>query len=275
MILIGGPFIGSFEQEVLTFRPYLLWLMLQAKPEIVYVNTHANRSFLYDFILDDHALPVYEHISRNELGQLGYIHEDVDSKLFQTFVKDIKTNVCGIEDCSKRDLETYHLSYVRSTPHVSIYKKVFSPIQIPDVENPFKDKIVFIPHSSESREVLSKVKTFLKDYNDLVIAGDTRTRFRNQNVVLSMVDYYENGLKLLVKMISEAKAVVCPLSYWTTICNLQHAPVFSWGKTVGQHREGGIYHFNNKRCLAYPADDMNIVLHMLENFLEEVYNGKI
>ena len=101
MILIGGPFIGSFEQEVLTFRPHFLWLILQSEPEIVYVNTHANRSFLYDFVLDDNTLPVYEHISRNETGQRVYIHEDVDSKLFQTLVKDVKSDVCGIEDCSK------------------------------------------------------------------------------------------------------------------------------------------------------------------------------
>ena len=92
--------------------------------------------------------------------------------------------------------------------------------------------------------------------------------------MLSKIDYYENGFKLLIKMISEAKAVICPISYWTTICNLQHSPVFSWGESVGQHREDGIYHFNNSKCLALPADDMNIVLHMMEDFLEEVYHGR-
>ncbi len=273
MILIGGPYVGEFKYEVLTFRPYLQWLIKYTNPESVYIHTHSNRAFLYDFIDSDNIIPVYEHISREEKGQIGYIHEDVDSKLFQSLVKDIKNNVCQLEDCTKKEIEIYNLNYVKSTPHLSIYKKKFSPIEVPDMPNPYKDKIIFIPHNSEKREILKKVRCFLRDYDDLVIAGNCRTRFRKHNVVLKMIDYYENGLKLLIKMISEAKAVICPISFWTTICNLQHVPVFSWGSNAGQHKEGGIYHFQNEKCVAFPSNDINIILRMIEGFIQEIYNG--
>ena len=274
MILIAGPFVGNFEQEIITFRPWLMWLMLKSSPEKIYVNTHKNRSFLYHFA---EILPVYEHISRNEIGQIGYTHTDVDNKLFQTMSKDIKNDVCKIENCSKKDIEIHNLSYVKSNHHISIYNKIYSPIKVAeDIENPYKGKILFIPASTEKRDFLSKVKRLLREYHELVIVGDTRTRFKKQNVILSMIDYYENGFKLLIKMISEAKAVICPISYWTTICNLQQIPVFSWGPNVGQYREDGIYLFNNKKCVTFPSNDnIKVVLHMIENFLEDVYNDKL
>ena len=275
MIMIGGPFVGDFEQEIITFRPWLVWLTLKSNPEKVYVNTHKNRSFLYNF--NEKILPVYEHISRNEIGQIGYTHNDIDSKLFKIMIKDIQNDVCEMEDCSKKSIEIYNLSYIRNTPHMSIYNKIYSPINVPDdIENPYKDKVIFIPSSNEKRDPLSKVKRFLREYHELVIAGDIRTRFKKQNVVLSMIDYYENGFKLLIKIISEAKAVICPISHWTTICNLQQIPVFSWGPNVGQYREDGIYLFGNKKCVTFSSNgNIKVVLHMIENFLEDVYNDRL
>jgi hypothetical protein len=271
MIIIGGPYIGNFEHEVMTFKPYILWLMRTLTVDDVFVNTHKNRAFLYDFIPEENIIPIYEHISRDEMGQVGYIHEQVAQKDFQSFMKDLKNNVCELTECNKRDIGMYNLSYVRSTPHYSIYNKTFSKIVNLDIENPYKGKIVFIPYEAEDFDVLLEVKMFLENY-DTVIAGDKRTAFNDENPVLSMIDYYENGWKLIIKIITEAAAVVCPLSFWTTICNLQQAPVFSWGKNVGQHRSGGIYHFGNDKCMTVSLENIDSVLNMLEHFLEEINN---
>lgn len=273
MIILGGPYIGNFEHEVMTFRPWLLWLFTRYDIDKMYVNTHKNRSFLYDFIPNENIMPVYEHISRDELGQNGYIHEQVDQRDFQSFVKNIKTQICELnDDCNKRDIITRNLSFVRSTPHYSIYNKTFSKIGNLDIENPYKDKIVFIPYLGEEPDLL-KIKDFLKDL-DFIIVGDKCSIFQNENVVLPMIDYYENGWKLILKIITDARAVVCPLSYWTTICNLQQVPVFSWGGNVGQHRPGGIYYFGNQKCIVVPLNDIDSIINMLEHFLEETEHEK-
>ena len=55
---------------------------------------------------------------------------------------------------------------------------------------------------------------YLKDNNhDFIIIGDQKCRFVRDNVVLNSIDYFENGWKYIIKIISKAKAVICPLSY--------------------------------------------------------------
>ena len=76
----------------------------------------------------------------------------------------------------------------------------------------------------------------------------------------------------MISYISNAKAVICPLSFWTTICNLQGVPVFSWGDNIGQHRVGGIYHFGNDKSLVVPYGDVkdyDRIVNMMEYFIRE------
>lgn len=274
MIFVAGPYIGNFEQEILTFRPYVRWLYEILDFEQIYINTHFNRFFLYkEFIPAEHMIPIFENLTRDESGQRGYIHKSVKPKDYQILVKTIKEKIIELENCSKKDIELFNVSYVKSTPPQSIYNKTFNSINVDDVENKYKDKIVFIPSNIDDRDNLLGIKNFLKDNEDFIIIGDKKTRFRDDNVVLNQVDYVENGWKLMVKIITDAKAVICPLTYWTTICNLQQTPVFTWGDQIGQHKPGGIYYFSNERCLAFPANNLRIILRMIGHFLEEVYNG--
>lgn len=279
MILVIGPYIGDFEQEVLTFRPWARWLYEQTRdlPEFnkVYIHTHFNRFFMYkDFLDNEFHVPIYENLSRDEIGQQEYIHGAIDSRDYNILIKNIKEIIVKKEGCNKKDIQIEHLNYAKYMPHTPIYKKLFSKIHCEDsIETEYTDKVVFIPTNTGDKEEMIKVKDSLTNFTDFVIIGDKKCRFKDDNIILNRVDYIENGFRLLVKIITEARAVVCPLSFWTTICNLQQTPVFSWGPQVGQHKEGGVYYFGNKNCWAIPDSNMNTTLKMIEYFLKEIFHG--
>jgi hypothetical protein len=271
MILLTGPYIGSFEQEVITFRPYVKWLSEILEYDKMYISTHSNRAFMYGD-MEAVVLPIFEDLSRDELSQVGYIHKSISQKDYQVILKTIKETIVEKEDCTKRDIEVYNLSYVKSTPPMSIYSKKFEPINATTINiEDYEGRVVFIPDRAATGSQLRIVRDYLREsYPDYIIIGDMRTRFARENVILNLVDYFENSWKYMVKIISKAKAVVCPLSYWTTICNLQSTPVFSWGEQVGQHKEDGVYHFGNRKCLAFPSTDSVVLIKMLDHFLGEL-----
>lgn len=271
MILILGPYIGDFETECILFRPYCRWLIetLDFDKTKVYLGTHSNRRFMYyDFMNIVNVIPVFENISRDEAGQIGYIHNTVSQKDYQIFVKNLKETVQAEEECSKKEMKLLNLSYIKSTPMVSIYKKLFSTVKNFDVDIPdeYKDRVVYIPDNSVKKEVHKKVHKFLKKYDVLVI-GDKHTRLKKQNIIVPRVDYFENGYKLIFKIISEARAVICPASFWTMICNQQEVPVFSWGEVISQYKPSGIYHLGNDKSQVIWSD--KTPLDMMKHFLED------
>lgn len=275
MTILGiGPYIGDFRQEFLTFRPYAQWLSEVVEHDNVYLSTHRNRSFLYDFIPDENILPVYENFSRNEDGQKGYIHSDLQQKDFNLLTRKFKEEIIERESCSRRDIELHHLNYTKTTPHYSIYNKVFNRISTPnDINIPeeHKNKIIFIPVTSESQQRSSIILSYLREKQDFIVVGDSNTWFTVDNVVLSNIDYFENGWKYIINYIIQAKGIICPTSYWTAICNLQRKPIFSWGASPGQYREDGIYYFGNKKSTVIPADidtDPTIIIKMMEHFIK-------
>jgi hypothetical protein len=277
MNILGiGPFIGEFKHEFLTFRPYARWLSEVVEYDKLYINTHLNRSFLYDFVSEENIIPVYEVFSRNETGQVGYIHKDLQQKDFNLLVRKFRSEITERESCSKKEVEIHHLNYVKSTPHYSIYNKIFEEISIPNninIPKEHENKIIFIPVMTEVLKKSSYIYNYLKQKYDCLIVGDINTWFSKENVVLNYIDYFENGWKYIINYISKAKAVICPISYWTALCNLQNKPVFSWGLNPGQYREEGMYYFNNKKSTIIPADvdtDPIIILKMIDYFLKEL-----
>ena len=64
-ILACGPYLGDFEQEIITFRPYCRWLYEVVEHDKIYLNTHFNRFFLYDFVPDQNKISVYMQFTRN------------------------------------------------------------------------------------------------------------------------------------------------------------------------------------------------------------------
>lgn len=274
-ILAIGPFIGSFQEEILTFRPYARWLSRAIDWDKIYLSTHINRLFLYDFVPDDNIIPVYQQFSRDEKNQDGYIHKKINKKDFNLILKTFKDKILERENCNKRDIEIHHLSYSKTSPPYSIYNKIFEEIPEVDLSIPQKheNKIIFIPSKQERLEKLAYIYDFLKSCDDIIVVGSTDTWFSKDNVVLNKVDYFENGWKYIIQYITKAKGVICPLGYWTTISNLQNKPVFSWGENPGQYKSDGIYNFGNKKYSIIPSDEEtspNIIIQSMENFINEI-----
>lgn len=277
--LLLGPFVGDFENEVLTFRPYCRWLYDVVDFDSVYLSSHINRRWLYDFIDYDNFIPIYENLTRDELGQKGYIHKTLDLKDYNSIVKRLTDIIVRREDCNKKDIDIHYLNYSRTTPPYSIYNKIFEPLPYPSMEIPsnLKNRIIFIPYKSDNIKKMKTIKDFLIDYDALII-GDMKTHFPEENAILKYVDYFENCYQYILEIIKEAKVVICPLSFWTFLCNLQKVPVFSWGRSVGPYKEGGIYHFDNKNSVVIPADkktDVHIIINSIEYFLRESWNAMI
>lgn len=273
-VLLLGPYIGSFKEEVLNFRPYARWLYDVLDFDKVYLNTHSNRKFLYhDFMDPSYIISIFENISRDELSQVGYIHEEIDQKEYNLLTRGIKDYIADKENISKRDIKQHSINYIKSTPQIELHKKRFERI-ISDSN--VKNKIVFIPDETGSKRILRSIKEYLELENlDFVIVGDKRTYFQGENIVVNRIDYFEKGWRKNIEYITNAKLVISPIGHWATIANLQDIPLFTWGENIGQYREEGIYHFGNKRCLAFPADDdtnVDTIIGMLNYFIKEVNN---
>jgi hypothetical protein len=276
-ILAIGPYIGSWKEEILTFRPYARWLTEAVSWDKVYLSTHMNRRFLYDFIPEENIIPVFQQFSRDEENQEGYIHKKISKKDFRLILKTFKEKILEKENCNRKDIEIHHLSYSKNSPPYSIYNKIFE--EIPDITikipKEHENKIIFIPAKQEKLEKLAYLYKWAKAcYNDdIIVVGSTDTWFSGDNVVLNKIDYFENGWKYIIQYITKAKGIICPISYWTGLANLQNKPVFSWGKNPGQYRTGGIYNFENKNHSIVPTNEdtsPDIIIKSMENFINEI-----
>ena len=272
MIIGCGPYIGSFEQEILTFMPYSRWLSGAVDYNDIYLNTHKDRMWLYDFIPDDNKIPIETELSKDIKNQRGYINKNLSVKKYQELVKSFRDDIIIKANCNKKDIKLYYLNYIKSCPPYSIYNKIFSSLP---VENAYLDgigKLTYIPHISGDKKLVYKVNDYIKKNYDYIIIGDYDIYLKEFNTLLRNYDGFNNSWKYMINYISKARAVICPLSFWTTICNLQSTPVFSWGEYVGQHKKDGIYYFNNNKSLIVPYNnilDGNKVISMMEYFIKE------
>ena len=268
--LLIGPYVGNWEHEIITFRPYARWLHnVLGNNRDVYISTHINRRFLYDWISDDMFIPIYETLSRDETHQYKSIHKDLNAKDFNILTKDIK-NTLITRQHSKNKIKSYSLNYtVNAIVNCPIHNKIFEPINIDDNKGEY---IAFIPDNRTSEKQLSVIYKHLTDKHDnVIIIGDMCTYLKDDNIMLDCVDYFENGYVYIMEYISGANAVICPSSHWTAIANMQGVPVFSWGEVVNQYRDGGIYNFNNDNCIAITTDNntpINIITDMIDYFID-------
>jgi len=270
-VLALGPYIGSFEHEILTFRPYARWLKEAIPHDNIYINVHSNRAFLYDFIPEENIISVFENLSRDESSQRGYIHDKIKQADFNLIIKRFKEKIVEIENINKKNIELHYLNYVQSTPPYSIYNKIFEEIQDTKIEQ--NSSIVFIPLRVEEEQKMRWIYKHLLDNYNVDVIGNGNTYFRSDNKILSRIDYFENGWKTNIQSIINAKAVICPISYWTTIANMQSVPVFSWGNNVGQHKRSGIYNFDNKKCYTVPTrkdTSVQSILLMIDYFIKNI-----
>jgi len=270
-VLALGPFIGSFEQEILTFRPHMKWIEANTDYKHVFYSSHFNRKFLYPQVSNRKYLPVYKQLTRQEIHQSGYSHKDVDQKDFMSLIRVYKENITSKTGCAKKDINQQSLPYVKYISPISIYHKIFEPIKVPVSKR--SGYVVFIPDMSMPVEDSMSIFDHLGSVCKFSVIGDMKCHLPESNEILQSVDYLQNGYQKIITAITNSKAVITPCSHWTAIANLQGAPVISWGENVGQYREQGIYNFNNSKSrIIYHDEETDIekLLVQIDRYLEEI-----
>ncbi len=266
-ILVLGPYFGSFEYEITTFRPHMMWIHNVLESKSIYLYTHFNRIFMYEDMIDrNRILPVYKQLSRDETGQNGYMHNSLTAKDYNLFVRNIKDHISNIERCTKRDINVYNLNYTKSITHYPIHKKIFSKISIENIDIPdeLKNRKIFIPHKNqkESEKIYKYIRSIDEEF---IVIGSITSPLKDYNILLKNIDYFENVWRYIISMITYSNRVICPISFWTFLCNLQKVKVFSWGEGSGQYGNGGIYNFDNLRASIIPNVDIDSPLRVFIN----------
>ena len=262
-ILLIGPYIGDWKQEILTFRPYARWIYDQLDQPKCYISSHFNRHFLYDWIPEKNFIPVFEQLTRKETGQNNYMHSDINAKDYKILIKEFKQKITEKESISVRDISLYNLSYLESTPHYSWYQKKFTKINLKPIKN---DYIIYIPDKSISKSFNNKIyKALSEEYNNIVMVGDENCHSLN-DCINFQINYPETGYELLIKYIMGCDFVITPCSHWTFLCNLQNIPVISWGMEGNIYKQNNDYGFNNKDNYILISENINRIIDAVRYF---------
>jgi len=257
-----GPYVGSFTQEILVFRPHIRYISQTIDGSEIYISSHSNRSFLYDWIEPENFLPIYDHISRNEPGQVGFIYDEITKTEFNQITKKIRN------DIEADDVEIHTLPYVKNTNGISYYQKTYSPFNIPDFEIDHTDLsiVAIFDKSDQSREVFD----LLSEMFDVVVVGDMNNGLEDYNVLMKHPLYESNYLKMF-NYIDKSKLVVTNCSDWALICNCQGIPVLYWGQNSSLFKDNGVMNFDNKKCTSICNMDSKSITDMVRYCYNRLY----
>jgi len=222
--VLVGPFLGDYKTEIIDFRPYVRWIYEAIKPEKMFVATHSNREFLYDWAT---VIPVFEDLSRDELNQSGFIHNSISQKDLNIVIKKVKSNIFKRRYPSK-DLVHLSVLYSKGLHWFPLYKRMYTPIKFKKKKS---DMIIFIPCINEKYAVIKEIYDHLLDkFGDrVIVAGDMKIHLHEKNIMLRNPTYFKDVYYDITKLITNARAVITPTSQWTILSLLQGTPVFSWG----------------------------------------------
>ena len=258
--ILIGPYVGSFKHEILSFQPYVNYLVSVLEYDDVYISSHYNRSFLYDNIPNSKFIPVYSNLTRNELNHKGLIHDEITKQQYNQISKMIKTNI--------EDLSEHHTTpYIKATNSISYYQKAYGKYVYPDVEMDIeKDTIAFIPdESNESLEIYNSIK----DKYNVVVIGDMNNGVAIDNVLLQQYNYFDIVYNYIFNYIHKVKMVVTSCPEWAMVCNIQGLNVVYWGDDSSMFKKDGIYGFDNKNIISLKNINMSMVDYMYNRLKEK------
>lgn len=275
-VVLFGPYIGDWKEEIVSFRPYVKWIYENVEFTDYYVSSHFNRSFLYDFMEDEKFIPVFESLTREETKQNNASHKDIKTKEYNSIIlRKTREEISERTKYLKKNIVNYGLPYVKSESNFSNLNKSFS--QIPFERDEEKEKIVFIPDENGGPKILDSILNHLdSNYKkEYVVIGDKKCYFEDENSICERVDYFEMVYRLLVDYISNAKIVICPCSHWTILANQQGSFVLSWGNgNIAQYKRSGTYGFGNENSIVDINDDVierKLLDHIDHNIEKAIY----
>jgi hypothetical protein len=218
MNILIGPYIGSIEQEIFTFRPHTMWIYRCLLPYNYnfFIASHNKHKFLYNWPNVTY-LPIDSRFS-NDDDHNGIINTKVSNKDYLAMLKHLRNTI------NDDNVLQYYVRYTKYNNFtVPISKKLFLPLDIPANTS---DNI-FIINRNDNKRVIERIRKKIPEAVEIVT-----------------IDV--NDTESILGMIMSAKMVICPCGEWTYFCNLHKIPVFSWGdEGIGMYKIGGPYHFNN------------------------------
>jgi len=271
-LLLLGPFAGDWAHEISVFRPWARWISSVIDHDRVYLSTHANRTFLYDWVPKENITSIYGEFSRDEFSQTGYTYTGLTHRDYMLLVRRFKDHI-NEKVKGKKHIDNYYLKYTKSNlMFYPIYNKIFEKITVPSINIIAEDYIAFIPDIDENEIRLIEIYEALKKEYNVVVVGDMKCHLPDENVILKCPDYFENGYKYIMRYLENAKIIICPTGHWTYLCNLQNRPVFSWGQNVGQYREDGVLNLGNRNCYTYVTNydtSANSIINVAKHFIDK------
>ena len=245
-IVLLGPYVGGFKEEIFIFRPFVEWFKRHFECRNLFVSTHYSSSFLYR----EKNVHIFKQYTRDKNNQKNHIHKNINSYDYQAIKKAIIDNILSISNYKKSDIISYDLGYSTNS-NITYSQKIYTPI---DIEYENHNQIIFIPDDSRKPKEIRKVKTFLsKEFPQI-----------------EQICFDEISYKNTIKKLLGSKAVLTPSSHWTLICNLHKKNVFSWGRDISIYKEE--YNFNNENCRLMRADEFinNKQWDIMENYIRGI-----
>lgn len=266
-IILCGPFVGEFREEILSFKPFVDWLnAFFSFPKII-ISTHYNRKFLYEH--KNEIIPIFSQYTKDEISQNGHKHNKINSRDYVYLTNEIRERVSKRYSINKGDIVIYNLGY-SSLIKLSYYQKIFFPFLSPSTSTK-KDKILYIPYYSRPRrEHMEVIDTLFKKGLEVEVIGDMKTKIKEYNDLLDEYNYNDIVYSYILKKMMESKIIITPCSHWTILSNLHHLPVFSWGKNVSSYKS--MFRFGNDKCTIVPFSnsDASILKKSVNSFLEQL-----
>jgi len=241
MIVAVGPYVGSFELEILSFRSYAKWLSKVVPHDKFYISSYHDRQFLYSWIPEENFIPLYLEQGKT----VGYTHSDINHKKYLKYIREFKNKIYHLNNIEKIDILTYLIPYTKFGDQIILAKKIFEPI---DVKREPNNDVLFI------------------DCVDLYDSID----IKNKLCFVTTADFTNEHA---ITILSSVKAVICPIGFWTAVGNLQKCNVFSWGtEGLGKYREGGIFNFGNRNHKIVYCDEnqKDILFRMINNYIAKL-----
>lgn len=271
-IILAGPFVGSFKEEIENFRPFIQWIKENVPHSDFFVLTHYNRAFMYK----EKVVPIFRQYTRDEENQRGHLHNKINPFEWNIIKNTLKDDIIDICEDKKTPYIFYNLGYNKTSPIISVYQKIYNPIEnLIKFDSVNETDILFIPSIEDTEEISKEIHERLKHFYDVKIIGDNNINLIRENIIKDYSDYFDNVYKYILASMKQAKCVITPCSHWTLLANLQRIPVFSWGSPVSIYKNTGIFGFENKNVVIPFDDDSNVknLIKSIINFVEGVENN--
>lgn len=253
--LIFGPYVGDLVSEMTVFRPYAKWVSAVVKHKKSIVNSHSDRSFMYDDF--DMFLPIDQDLTESTTSQSAHMNDLLTKQEYAKLKEDLRRYVCDKHGVKKKDCRNIFLPYMLgSACSISINELLFEPIDAGQSKK--SDVVTVIAKDAREAEWLeSELCNFVQ--TKTIIDGE-------QAINGDPVDAKE-----LIKSISESKFVISSSRSWLLASIVQGVDSFGFGEDLNGLRSPELTTFARSSTMTIDpesAGSRNKITNQFKWFME-------